>query len=111
MIQYCLSHISYIVVVVLRPGWPPPEFSDHAIHDHRSNSLYYMNDETGNYRMVQWIDNNVVKMVLNVHLGTSVDESVSRDRKKPRINEFNRRNIRLVCGVTNILLLSRYHRL
>ena len=48
--------------------------------------------------MFQWIDNNVVKMVSNVHLGTSIDEAVSRARKKPRINEFNRRNIWLVWG-------------
>ena len=93
-----LSHIAYFVVVIDRPGWPPEEFSDRAIHDHRFNSLYYMNDATGNYRMFRWIDNNVVKMVSNVHLGTSVDEAVSRARKKPRINEFNRKNIRLVWG-------------
>ena len=37
-------------------------------------------------------------MVSNVHLGTSIDEAVSRARKKSRINEFNRKNIRLVWG-------------
>ena len=44
-----ISHIAYFVVVVARPGWPPEEFSDHAINDHWFNSLYYMNDKTGNY--------------------------------------------------------------
>ena len=55
--------------------------------------------------MFQWIDNNIVKMVSNVHMG-SKDEAVIRPRKKPRLNEFNRKHIRLVWGTDHVVTVK-----
>ena len=52
--------------------------------------------------MFRWVDNNIVKMIFNVHLGTK-NESVIKPRKKARINEFNRKNIRLVWGDEHVV--------
>ena len=57
-----------------------------------------MNDKAGNYRIFRWIDNNIVKMVSNVHTGTSSDKNVLRNRRKPRVNEFNRKHVQLIWG-------------
>ena len=52
-------------------GWPPKEFGKKSIHGSRFNSLYYVNNKTDNYQIFEWIDNNnIVKMVSNVHTGT-----------------------------------------
>ena len=80
-----------------RPNWPPKEFSKHVLHDVRYDTLYYINNPKGNFQMFCWIDNNVVEMVSNMHMGTK-DGVVIKPRKKPRINEFDRRDIRLVWG-------------
>ena len=56
-----------------------------------------MNDPKGNFQIVRWIDNNILKMVSNTHMGTK-DEVIMKSRKKPRIIEFNRKHIRLVWG-------------
>ena len=57
-----------------------------------------MNDRVGNYRTFRWIDNNIVKMVSNIHTGDSTDEQVLRNRRKPRLNEFNKKHVRLIWG-------------
>ena len=66
-----------------------------------------MNDPIGNFQMFCWVDNNIVKMVLNVHMGAK-DESVMKPQKKPRINEFNRRHIiiRLVWGDDHVITVK-----
>ena len=87
----CVYHCNSLfvsVVVVVRPNWPPPEFSKRALHDVRYNTLYHMNDPIGNFRMFCWIDDDIVKPVSNVHMEAK-DEAVICPRKKPRINEFN----------------------
>ena len=56
-----------------------------------------MNDRVGNYRIFRWIDNNIVKMVSNIHTGDST-EQVLRNRRKPRLNEFNKKHVRLIWG-------------
>ena len=56
-----------------------------------------MNDKVGNYRIFCWIDNNIVKMVSNIHTGDSI-EQVLRNRRKPRLNEFNKKHVRLIWG-------------
>jgi hypothetical protein len=81
-----------------RPGWPPKEIGKKSIQDKRYNSLYYMNDKVGNYRIFRWIDNNIVKMVSNIHTGGSTDEQVLKNRRKPRLNEFNKQHVRLIWG-------------
>ena len=86
-------------------NWPPKEFSKTALHDERYNTLYYMNDPKGNFRMFRWIDNNIVKMVSNIHMG-SKDEVIMKPRKKPRINEFNRKHIRLVWGDDHVVSIK-----
>ena len=44
-------------------------------------------------------------MVLNVHIGTK-DEAVICPRKKPRLNEFNRKHIRLVRGTDHVVIVK-----
>ena len=61
-----------------------------------------MNDPKGNFRMFRWTDNNTVKMVSNIHMGIE-DQVIMKSRKKPRINEFNRKHIRLVWGEEHVV--------
>ena len=61
-----------------------------------------MNDPKGNFRMFRWIDNNIVKMVSNIHRGTK-DKVIMKSWKKPRINEFNRKYIHLVWGDEHVV--------
>ena len=46
---YIYHYNSSFVSVVVRFNWPPPEFSKHALHDTRYNTLYYMNDPICNF--------------------------------------------------------------
>ena len=94
-----------VFLFLFRVNWPPKEFSKASLHDERYNTLYYMNDPKGNFRMFRWIDNNIVKMVSNIHMG-SKDEVVMKPRKKPRINEFNRKHIRLVWGDDHVVTIN-----
>ena len=94
-----------VFLLLFRSNWPPPEFCKKALHDERYNTLYYMNDPKGNFRMFRWIDNNIVKMVSNIHMGAE-NESVMKPRKKPRINEFNRKHIRLVWGDEHVVSIK-----
>ena len=55
--------------------------------------------------MFRWIDDNVVKMVFNIHMGTK-DEVVMKPRKNPRINEFNRKYIHLVWGDEHVVAIK-----
>ena len=64
-----------------------------------------MNDPKGNFRMFRWIDNNIVKMVSNIHMGTE-DEVIMKPRKKPRLNEFNRKHICLVWGDDHVVSIK-----
>ena len=52
--------------------------------------------------MFRWIDNNVVKMVSNIHMKTK-DEVIMKLIKNPRINEINRKHIRLVWGDEHVV--------
>ena len=75
-------------------------------HHQNLASVYYMTlDTIGNFQMFRWIDNNVVKMVFNIHMGTK-DEVVMKQRKKPRIYEFNRKHIRLVWGDDHLVAIK-----
>ena len=65
-------------------NWPLPEFNKRALYDSKYNTLYYMNNQTGNFRMFWWIDNDILKRVSNVHMGTK-DEAVMRPRKRQRL--------------------------
>ena len=94
-----------VFLFLFRSNWSPPEFSKKALHDERYNTLYYMNDPKGNFRMFRWIDNNIVKMLFNVHMGAK-DESVMKPRKKPRINEFNRKHICIVWGDEHVVAIK-----
>ena len=51
------------------------------------------------------VDNSIVKMVSNVHMGAK-DETVMKPRKKPRINEFNRKHIRLIWGDVHVVTVK-----
>eukprot|EP00977_Amphora_coffeiformis_P025450 scaffold19880_cov118-Amphora_coffeaeformis.AAC.2 len=73
-------------------NWPPPELK--SIDDPRYKTLYTIPDK-GKYLIAHWIDNNVVTMVTNVHTG---DESVERNRKRPRKTNTNRNHLEQVWG-------------
>ena len=73
-------------------GWPPKEYRD--IDDSRFNTVYLMNDKR-NYRIIRWVDNNVVTMVSNVHNGNEV---VNANRKRPRRTNTNRMHLDTVWG-------------
>ena len=47
------------------------------------------------YRIIRWVDNNVVTMVSNVHYG---NEIVQQDRKRPRQTSTNRTHLQTVWG-------------
>ena len=55
-----------------------------------------MNDKN-NYRMFRWVDNSVVKFVSNVHTGKK-DESIEKDRRRPRVNLVNKNAVRVIWG-------------
>ena len=55
--------------------------------------------------MFFWIDNNIMKMVSNVHMGTK-DEAIISPRKKPHINEYNRKRIQLVWGTDHVVTVK-----
>ena len=89
-----------------RVNWPTKEFSKSALHDERYNTLYYMNDPKGNFRMFRWIDNNIVKMVSNIHMG-SKDEVVMKPRKNQEsMNSIE--NIYVLYGEMITSYQSRY---
>ena len=48
-----------------------------------------MDSKDGVYRCFRWIDNNVVKMVSNIHTGNP-DEVVSCTRKCPRTKKYRK---------------------
>ena len=75
-----------------RRGWPPKEYKH--IFDERFNSLYWINDKD-NFQIQQWVDNNVVTMVMTMH---TPDETVSHVRKKPRVNAVNKLNLNQIWG-------------
>ena len=75
-----------------RRGWPPKEYKN--IFDERFNSLYWINDKD-NFQIQRWVDNNVVTMVTTMH---TPDETVSRIRKKPRVNAVNKVNLDRIWG-------------
>lgn len=62
-------------------------FKEGELEDSQFNSLY-CKDHPGNFRMFRWVDNNIVKLVSNIHTG-SADESVMKARKRPRFNNVN----------------------
>ena len=64
-----------------------------------------MNDLISTFQIFRWVDNNVVKMVSNVHMRAK-DESVMKQTKKPRVNEFNRKYILLVWGDEHIVAVK-----
>ena len=75
-----------------RQGWPPKEYKN--IFDERFNSLYWINNKD-NFQIQQWVDNNVVTMVTTMH---TPDKTVSRVRKKPRVNAVNKANLNRIWG-------------
>ena len=73
-------------------GWLPKSF--HNINDARFNTAYGMNNQN-NCRVVRWVDDNVVTVVTNVHIG---NESVKSMRRKPCPTTTNRANLNAVWG-------------
>ena len=64
----------------------------------RYNTLYWMmNNKLGNFCMFCWIVHSIVRFVSNLHHGSS-DGKVLKGRRRPKLNGFNKRNVRLVWG-------------
>ena len=60
-----------------------------------------MNDPIGNFQMFCWVNDNIVKIVFNVHMGAK-DESFMT----PRIIEYNRKHISLVLGDYHVITVK-----
>ena len=73
-------------------GWPPKEMRD--VKDERFNTVYLQTDKRG-YKIVRWVDNNIVTMVSNVHTGK---ETVTKSRRRPRVTNTNKRHLDTVWG-------------
>ena len=73
-------------------GWPPKEIKN--VKDERFNTLYWINDQA-NYKIMRWVDNNIVTMVSTIH---EANETIVKVRKKPRITFTNRQNLEAVWG-------------
>ena len=58
------------------------------IKDKRYNTFYYQDHKDG-FCCFWWVDNNVVKMVLNVHTG-ALNEVVSCNRKHPCTKKYRK---------------------
>ena len=78
-----------------KSDWPPKEIGKISIRNiWYNNSLYYMNDRVGNYQFFCWINNNIVKIVSI--LAHQVMSMFLINRRKSRINEFNRKHVKLI---------------
>ena len=72
----------------IRPGYKGRE-KEAQLQDKRFNTLY-VQDHPDGFRCFRWLDNNIVKMVSNIHYGHK-NENVMKSRKRPRANQFNRK--------------------
>jgi hypothetical protein len=81
-------------------GWPPWELKD--IQDERFNSLYVYHHSDG-YLIYRWIDNSEVLMVSSQHTG---EETITRQRHKPRVNTTNRHHLETVWGANPMVPLD-----
>jgi Transposase IS4 len=74
-----------------RPGkaepFPPTEMK--AITDKRFNSLYLMHHPK-NFLVARWYDNKDVLLVSTVHKG---DETILKNRRRPRVTQANRGHV------------------
>ena len=75
-----------------RRGWPPKEFRN--VKDERFNTVYTLNDER-NFLILRWVDNNIVTMVSTIHTG---EETIVRNRRKPRVTSTNKNHLNTVWG-------------
>jgi Transposase IS4 len=77
-----------------RPGkaepFPPVEMK--AIKDIRFNSLYLMHHPK-NFLVARWYDNKDVLLVSTIHQG---DESILKNRRRPRVTQDNRQHVHRV---------------
>ena len=76
-----------------RKGWPPREFKE--VNVMRFNTIHYLDDNNGDFRVFWWIHNNVVTMVSSIH---DVKEYILQQRNKPHENAINKDNIKAVFG-------------
>src|SRR5210317_2027807 len=86
------ANIAVVGTARARRGWPPREFKN--IEDKRFNTLYTLNDKDG-FKIMRWVDNNVVTMVSTLHDGT---ETITRQRKRPRKTTTNMSFVDTVWG-------------
>ena len=73
-------------------GWPPKEIKN--VKDEQFNTLYWINDQA-NYKIMRWVDNNIVTMVSTIH---EANKTIVKVRKKPQITSTNYPNLETVWG-------------
>ena len=93
MLDICSLGIGFVGTARGRRGWPPKELKE--VEETRFNCTHLLPSTNGDYLMARWVDNNIVTMVTNVHRG---NESVVKNRKKPRPNQVNKDNLDAVWG-------------
>src|SRR6056300_271631 len=86
------ENIGVVGTARARHGWPSKEFK--KVDDKRFNTLYTLTDKDG-FKIMRWVDNNVVTMVSTLHDGT---ETITRQRKRPRKTTTNMSFVDTVWG-------------
>ncbi len=89
----------YVGTARSRKGWPPKPITD--VEDKRFNTLYHY-DDTNDFRIFRWVDDNVVTIVSIIHSG---EEVIMQRRKRPRDNQHNKQFFRLFLGQGRWLML------
>ena len=87
------KRIGFIGTARGRRGWPPAEYKE--IDEERFNCVHLMPSTEGDYLICRWVDNNIVTMVTNIHKG---NESILKQRKRPRLTATNKDNFEPVWG-------------
>jgi len=76
-----------------RRNWPPKYLKE--VNDKRFNTLYWTKDGPNNMIIFRWVDNSVVTLVSTMH---DANETVFRERKRPRFTDTNKDHHAIVWG-------------
>lgn len=93
-IDYCVDNGVHVVgTAKVKKGWPPAALT--AIKEKRFNFLHYVKSNSGKFNIFRWVDNGVVYMVSSCH---NPKATVLVARKRPRVTQKNKVNVREVWG-------------
>ena len=77
----------------VKRGWPPKPLAD--IDESRFNFLHHTRSNSGKFNICRWVDNGVVLVVSSCH---DPHATVTKQRKRPRVTQNNRANVKQVWG-------------